>query len=705
MDNVDVAALSALLLQPPQFSGRLNASAVVSGTTAMPSVKADFRIDGGGFRQFHYDTLGGTASYDNKGVVIDARLQQNPTQWLTAKGFLPKALFASGVEASSDPVDLSVDSSPIDLGIVQGFTTQLTKVTGTLEAHVHVAGSAAAPEPTGAITIQNGAARVEPTGVSYSHIAGKIELRPTAAHIDEITVLDSGNNALSITGDLAVREGGLGGVQLYVNASDFKLLDNKVGDIHMQTNLEIAGDIASPRITGDVALTKGKIDLDQVYDLAGASPYATTETQYETTTSPSAPVAAAPAPAPGAFEALAVDVGLSVPNDFVVKANDLQTPGAPIGLGALNLTIGGDLHANKVPGGTVRVRGTVNTVRGTYDFQGRRFDILRDGTVRFDGLEELDPTLNLRAERLIQGVTAQVNVRGTLYKPQIVLTSTPPLEQADILSLIVFNQPINQMSEGQQISLASRAESMAAGAVTNQLAQSIGRALNLDTFEINLAPETGGGPEVTVGQQVSQNLYVKVQQGVGDESSTNFVLEYELSKWLRLQTNVLQGASNQQTMFRRAREVRARICCSSSAIRGGLLGDRERRHLHARVVETGAAADVGQRVGDERGARRAVPGGAPPEAFRKAHRPRPHARGYGERAMHLAEIVEHAHEIVVAQAARRGVSRIHRELDVRTRQLAERRADRAIARRRNQCQRIPVRFRIRLERIEACRRA
>jgi translocation and assembly module TamB len=150
---------------------------------------------------------------------------------------------------------------------------------------------------------------------------------------------------------------------------------------------------------------------------------------------------------------------------------------------------------------------------------------------------------------LIQGVTALVNVRGTLYKPEIALSSTPPLEQADILSLIVFNQPINQVSEGQQISLASRAGSMAAGAATSQIAQSIGSALNLDTFEIDLAPETGGGPQVTIGQQVSQNLYVKVQQGVGDETSTNLILEYDLAKWLRFQTNMLQGASTQQSLF------------------------------------------------------------------------------------------------------------------------------------------------------------
>ena len=50
-----------------------------------------------------------------------------------------------------------------------------------------------------------------------------------------------------------------------------------------------------------------------------------------------------------------------------------------------------------------------------------------------------------------------------------------------------------QLGEGQQISLAQRAQALATGAVAGQLAQSIGNALNLDTFEINTAPENGGG--------------------------------------------------------------------------------------------------------------------------------------------------------------------------------------------------------------------
>src|SRR5204863_7483764 len=218
-------------------------------------------------------------------------------------------------------------------------------------------------------------------------------------------------------------------------------------------------------------------------------------------------------------------------DDLVIKGSDLRTPDAPIGLGAMNLTLGGDVRALKDPGGSVRFVGTVNTVRGWYEFQGRRFDILRDGTVQFVGLEEINPNLDIRTQRIIQGVEAHVNIHGTLQKPEIELTSVPPLEQADILSLIVFNQPINRVSEGQQISLAQRAAGIAAGAVAGELAKSIGDALNLSDFEIQMAPESGSVAQFTLGQQITEGLYVKVQESVGDVNTTNFVLEYQLTKW------------------------------------------------------------------------------------------------------------------------------------------------------------------------------
>ena len=251
-----------------------------------------------------------------------------------------------------------------------------------------------------------------------------------------------------------------------------------------------------------------------------------------------------------------LDLTVKVPDDLVVNGKDIQPGNTPIGLGNLNITLGGDLRVSKRQARPIRFVGQVNTVRGTYEFQGRRFDIERGGLVRFDGFMPVNPTLDISATRLISGVEARVHVGGTMRKPELTLTSNPPLEQADILSLIIFNAPANELGEGQQVSLAQRASALATGFVASKLADSIGKALNLDTFEIQTETTAGGGQgaTVTVGEQVGRNLYFKVIQGVGSDTTSQFVLDYQLANFLRLQTTVLQGTPETRTLMHRGAE-------------------------------------------------------------------------------------------------------------------------------------------------------
>src|SRR3954469_12333571 len=215
-------------------------------------------------------------------MTADAKLQQNPTTYLTAKGYVPTALFKGSGSAAQraaahgapiaegDRIDLHVESTPIDLGLVQGFTTALTNVTGTVQAKIDVTGSAADPHPAGEITIAKAAFTVEPTGVAYTNFQGKVELQPDKVHIDNIYMLDNHQSALSLSGDLAVHELQLGGVELYVTSNDFKIVDNKMGNVRVTSNIEIGGELRAPRVEGDLGIETGVVNLDQLLPAAGA---------------------------------------------------------------------------------------------------------------------------------------------------------------------------------------------------------------------------------------------------------------------------------------------------------------------------------------------------------------------------------------------------------------------------------------------------
>jgi translocation and assembly module TamB len=127
-----------------------------------------------------------------------------------------------------------------------------------------------------------------------------------------------------------------------------------------------------------------------------------------------------------------------------------------------------------------------------------------------------------------------------MREPQINLTSQPPLDDADILALVIFGQPVNDLGTSQRASLSERAAAMAAGAIATPLTDSVARALNLDLFEIQ--PIAGEAATVSIGTQIGTRLYVGVRQQVGRGDTSALSVEYRIASYLRLVTSIVHGA-------------------------------------------------------------------------------------------------------------------------------------------------------------------
>ncbi len=560
VENVDVAQFDQLMLGQQRLAGRLNANATVAGETSAPRVEGDFALTQGAFRTFTFESLGGKVDYAGRGVNIDVRLQQSPQAWLTAKGFAPLTLFrATPPEAAGhaapppgEAVNLEVASSQIDLGVIQGFTSYVTDVTGVLQANIKVTGSGDDPHFNGAVDITGGAFAVPTMGTAYSGLNTRVDLHDEGLTITEFKILDDRGFPMTVGGKLAMHERTVGAVDVSVSSENFEVIDNDLADMKLDSDIRLTGELRKPRVQGFVEVENGFVDVARVLEMATADAYATEATEIN----PAAPAPAGPAPAaetPSVFNALSMELGIAIPSNLVLQGTDLKPANAPIDIGDMNVTVGGALQLRKDPGAnSIRILGEVNTVRGSYTFQGRRFEIMRDGRIRFGGGEELDPIVDLRARRMISGVEAIVRVQGSMRMPELTFSSNPPLEQADILSLIVFNMPVNELGEGEQISLGQRAAALAGGYITSGLSRSIGEALELDEFEIQAQGEEGAGPSLTIGEQVGEKLFFRVRQGFGETQTTEVILEYQIAEFLRLQASIAEaGSGTQRVQFRR----------------------------------------------------------------------------------------------------------------------------------------------------------
>ncbi len=598
--NLDLSQLEKLLLQNRGLTGTLNANAKISGNAKAPAVDGHVEVANGGFQGFKYEALTANATYGDDRIVLDSALRQSPGVELTAKGTIPMSALRPNppgvtghIEArAGDELDLRIQSTQIQLGIVQGFTNQVSDVTGTVQADVRVTGSGQDPHLNGFVDVQGGGFKVVEAGTSFTGLTTRIELQPDRIRVPRFQILDQHGKTLTIAGELAVHQRQAGAVNVAIDSDDFKIIDNDLGNVHLQSHLKLTGEVRRPKLEGDVRLDAARLEIDRIL-LVFASPYSeqalpdvvsaqdtaiTTdkgadaatrdafakgrELSAETAGQLNATAPETPAPSSGMMSALALDVHFVAPDNLVIRGSDLR-PGGPTAaqIGNVNVTVGADLEVHKNAGGPIVLRGTAQTVRGFYEFQGRRFELARNGTVQFQGLPEINPTLDLTAQRLIPntGVNVTIRVTGTMRAPELALSSDPPLDEADILSLIIFNRSVNDLGTGERASLAETAAGVASGFIASPLSRSIGRALDVDLFEITTSdPQTGetaGG--VTLGKQVSDKAFVRFRQQFGQRSFTEFMFEYQLARFLRMQGTVAPETSSAANRLTQRRVERA----------------------------------------------------------------------------------------------------------------------------------------------------
>ena len=582
LTDVDLASVDRLARTGRGLGGTLTGTATASGDLQAPVATAHVTVRDGKVGTFTYQSLDATVAHDATAARVEARLERG-AEWLTVRGTLPPApVLRDDARRNTAPVDLHVESSAIDLAVAQTLTPLIEKVTGTLNANVHLTGTLATPTVEGGVRIANGAFALTDDGTRFTNIQADIGLAADRVAVRTLQVGDEDGHLMQVTGGAGVSlaERTVGQVDLRVTSDDFTALDGNFGRLHLDTNVGVTGSLTALRAEGAVTVRSGRIEIDHVLEelrpaksggavidmaapptAANPSPSAAVATDFPpqpavAAARPPAPEPAAPAEKPAAatpsvFDAMAVDLTVKVPNTLILRGDGVKIGGEGLSLGNLNMTLGGDLHATKNPGASAMVVGTINTVRGYYEFQGRRFELRRDGTVSFKGPDPTNPQLNVTATRDVSGVEARVRVHGEAQRPELELSSSPPLDEGDILSLIIFNRPINDLGEGEKTTLAQRAGSLVGGFVAAPVAEALRDALDVDLLEITPVSDEGG-TSVSVGNQIGEKVFVKVRQQFGSSETTQLVLEYELSNLLRLETAVAQGGDTSRSIGRRA---------------------------------------------------------------------------------------------------------------------------------------------------------
>jgi translocation and assembly module TamB len=234
---------------------------------------------------------------------------------------------------------------------------------------------------------------------------------------------------------------------------------------------------------------------------------------------------------------LRADIRVDMPRNAWVQA-----PGTAV-------EMSGDLHITKELAQPFILSGGITLVRGFASVFGKRF-VIKEGQVTFTGSPEINPVLDITVNYTVSNYLVEIHVEGKAREPQLTFSSTPELPQTDILLLIV-GKSMDRLTSSEQQSLSSQLGGAAGSFVAGQLQEVIGGALGLDTLAFGPGEGSRGG-SVSIGQYVTQDIFLSYEVGMGKGGGNRVGAEYSITPRLKFKGSTSDsGASAIDFLWRR----------------------------------------------------------------------------------------------------------------------------------------------------------
>lgn len=223
---------------------------------------------------------------------------------------------------------------------------------------------------------------------------------------------------------------------------------------------------------------------------------------------------------------LFLDVDIVAPGNVWLR-NDVATVEAE---GQVHL--GGELarpevtgHFSLFPGGTVRYRDV--------DYR------IEYGTVDLTDPKRINPYLEFRGRTRVAEYDISLRIEGTLDKFDYELTSTPPLDSQDIISLLVTGRTLDTLSGSASASAlpGDMAAYYFAGLLSSTFGKQIQSSLGIDQLAITpqlLKGESDPTARVTVGKQVSDTVKIAFSQDIGTAQKQTYSVSWDTTRHIRL---------------------------------------------------------------------------------------------------------------------------------------------------------------------------
>jgi translocation and assembly module TamB len=525
IEGLLIESVRAFFPDTPDVTGILTAQLQLGGTAAAPEIQATAKLDNSKIAGYSYGGLVAAGSYRNQKADLNATLRQDEFHQLSASASLPMTLaWSSGWRAEvSDNIEARVRSAGLSLAFLNAFSGKAVQgIGGEVELDLQVRGSLHQPLASGFVRLRDGKFIPTLLGVQVSSITAEGLLEPRGIRISQLSARAS-KGELNGSGFIALQKFSPQAMDFSIVAKQWPAINTQQYQVELNGAAKINGTLAAPQISGKFEVPRGELRPDLSFLERGSTPIKRDPTIKVVSTQPSGDSAARSEGNQQADSELwrnsAIDVQVSIPNNVWLRHRNAS------------VELSGNLRVMKASGGNPTLTGVIESIRGWVGFQGRRFTLSR-ARLQFTGGATIDPVLDIVAEHRVNNYLVRVIVSGTAEKPTLTLTSDPQLDQADILSLLLFNKPVSALDKGEQLSLQQNAIGIVGGFAATKIGQAVAEALGLQNLGVDIGSIDFSGDAVRFGQFVGRDTFISISQEISGKYGREISVEYQItSEW------------------------------------------------------------------------------------------------------------------------------------------------------------------------------
>ncbi len=181
--------------------------------------------------------------------------------------------------------------------------------------------------------------------------------------------------------------------------------------------------------------------------------------------------------------------------------------------------------------------GTASAERGEVFFRGTNFK-LSYANLDFNNQYRINPYFDIAAATHINQYIIRMNASGSLLNFNVNFSSTPPLSELDIVSMLALGASSTSVYAG---SAGGIAASEAASAIGGEVEQSVTGAIssyfgfkNMSVTPSYSVITHSAAPQVTVTKNLTKKLSVSYSNIVSSQSSQSLTLTYSLSRHISI---------------------------------------------------------------------------------------------------------------------------------------------------------------------------